>query len=211
MLRPMDEQPPAMTLNPFPDQRDIYLLAVGLIVGVLLGPLLLGQVAPRLYEAWFVGGAEIRAEIEQRQHEHDEAMQLLQATGVTDVAVSEAQAQFDRELAPRRAQLQQAVDDHRRWLAGRLNALVIAVLALMVLEAVVSPRPQGGGKAIINPALARLITGRYALLALWLAVVVAQPRVLLEVAWVFVLLLLAVALAAAFVPLGRGPATNEHE
>lgn len=72
----------------------------------------------------------------------------------------------------------------------------------MMIESLVSPDPSGDTPMRISPALGRLITARYALAALWIAIVLAQPALLKQLPVLFVALLLAVALAAALIPLG---------
>ncbi|MEX0885200.1 MAG: hypothetical protein WD009_02065 [Phycisphaeraceae bacterium] len=227
-----------VTPNPFPDHRDIYVLVAGLLLGVVLGPAVLGQIAPELHDRWFVGSAALRAELDEHITEREQTLRRLQESGVTEAAIPERLAAEAEQEALLRARLAEAEAAHARGLGGRLHALILAALALMVAEALVSPRvTDGGGRKrrrvdaaakraegadrvggvsggdvsgggggageVVSPAVARLVMARYALMALWLAMVVAQPRIIETLPWLFMALLLLIALAAAFVPLGR--------
>ncbi|MFW6059160.1 MAG: hypothetical protein ACODAQ_03210 [Phycisphaeraceae bacterium] len=201
-------------LSPFPDHRDLYVLIAGVVLGVLLSGAVLGHLAPSLYNNWFVGGQDTLEQIEQRRAEQRQTLQDLAGTGVSRTAIEERRDQFERELEQLNLRLQVERAAHTQWLVGRLNALVLAILAVMVLEVLASPTVTATGRVKVPVAVSRLITVRYALIALWLAIVIARPSLLREVPITFLVLLMLVALAAAFVPLGRrgakDSAMDEH-
>lgn len=193
----------AAPLSPFPDHRDLYLLVAGVALGVLLSAAVLGNLWPRAYHEFFVGGYEEHRQLIALQQRQAETLATLEATDVTDVAIAEQQRQFEQQRVPLQAELQQARNEHLDALAGRISALIVAIALVMVLEVLVSPEPAAGRRAAVPPALSRLISVRYALLALWIAMVIARPAVLGELSLLFILLVIAVALAVAFIPLGR--------
>jgi hypothetical protein len=177
--------------------RDLLLLILGLLAGFALGPGILGSLAPDLYDRLFVGSGPGLQQVQQVETERLQLRQKLIDTGVTDTAVQE----FDRQTA---AQLRDTIgpvmlarQQHRQQLDARLHALLLAVLAVVVLEALLPPAAADHR--------ARLATARYALLALWLAITLAEPSALNRVSLLFVALVIAVALVAALVPLRRRP------
>ncbi len=100
-----------------------------------------------------------------------------------------------------------------RWLLG----LFVALAGVFAAEAVAAPGPgerRGGPdqtveeRILVPPALRRLVTVRYALMAAALAVILARATLYETVPWPFALLLLAVALGAAWVPLGKRPTAD---
>lgn len=203
-----DRAESAAPLSPFPDHRDLYLLIAGVALGVLLSAAVLGNLWPQAYHDLFVGGYDVHRQVIAMQQRHAETLATLETTDVTDVAIAEQQQQFEQQLMPLQAELQQARNEHLDALAGRLSALIVAIALVMVLEVLVSPQPAAGQRAAVPAALNRLISVRYALLALWLALVIARPAALGELSLLFVLLVIAVALAVAFVPLGRRAAPS---
>lgn len=195
-------------LNPFADHRDLYLLVAGLVLGVLLGPAVLGQAAPGVYERMFVGMGEATADLREAEAAHASALRDLQETGVSDAALAERAVGFEQQRMLLQARAEQEQVTHLGRLTGRMLALVFAVVGVMVIEALVSPQPNGGGRQVVPTAVSRLVTIRYALAALWLMVVVAQPAMLGQLPVVFAALVVLVALGAAFVPLGKGKAVG---
>jgi len=107
---------------------------------------------------------------------------------------------------------------HRLKLIGIQMALILALVAFAIAEALLAPTPapgsgdseEAGGEpagaskaAAVSPRLAHLVTVRYALLAGWLTLAIAQPAAIKAVSPVFAVLLVAVVLVAGFVPLGK--------
>lgn len=191
------------TINPFPDLRDLYLLVAGVLLGVVLSPLVLGQLAPGAYDALFRGGGEAWATVAEADREIDAQLRELEATGVTDVALAEHRARRIEETLPQRLEAMQARWQREMTIAGWMTALVLAAAATMAIEAVVSPSPRDGRALAVPATLGRLATVRYALLAVWLALAIAQPTLLQRMPLAFLVGVLVVALAAGLVPLGR--------
>ena len=190
------------TLNPFPDLRDLYLIIAGIVVGILLSGAVLGNIAPNLHQRLFVGGMQVQKNLEELREDKREQIEALKETDVSPVAVKEKLAAFDARDSQLLRQLKQDRQAHQRWLMDRMTALVLAILAVMVLEAVVSPPLQRGAVSVPS-AVSRLVTVRYALIAVWVAMAVAQPAILRGVPMLFTALVIAIALAVAFIPLGK--------
>lgn len=57
-------------------------------------------------------------------------------------------------------------------------AVVLALIASLALETLLSPQSRPDGPALVSHLLGRLITVRYALGALWIALVLARPALL---------------------------------
>ena len=200
----------AIVASPFADARHLYLIGVGLLLGILLGPAVLGRVAPDTYAAWFTGAGEAAAEVRAFDADTAEGLQRLAATGVTDIAIEEYLAERAAELQASPAFARATIEAklHEQAWAGRLLALVLAVVVVMVLEAWVGPTPRNG-RASVSPALGRLVTIRYALIALWLMLALASPGTLLDTPWVFVATLLVIAMVVGLVPLGKNQSQAE--
>lgn len=191
-----------------PDRRHLALLGVGVLIGLLLGPMVLGQISPAAYRAIFTGDRgqveQLEAAIDDLERQRSEVGRLAQQSDVTEVAVDELRQEIDREQAVIEKAF--AYEQLRYGLlesASLLLALVVALVVVSIFDATIGPRPGRSGRAVLTPMHGRVTTIRYALLASILAVLVARPLLLNEVSWVFVTLLLGVIAIAGFVPLGR--------
>ncbi len=200
-----DDHPtkPTPWISPFPSLGGLYMIVAGIVLGVLLSQAVLGRFAPSIYEDAFVGGAEQREMLDANQATLKQQAQTLEEIGVTDAAIPEHLLQIkQQEIA-----WQVAKEQHLTTLAGWTTSLMLAVIAVMIIESLMSPDTSdttGSGRLIVSPALGRLITARYALCAVWIAITIAQPRLVEHLPIVFAGLLVVVAVAAALVPLGPG-------
>lgn len=176
-----------------PNHRDLYVLAAGLLLGLLLGPAVLGRLSPETYNHYF---ADLKTATEQMAA-HDERVRItkekLVSTDVTSVALSEFNEMEASKNLPYLEHFARA--QHTR---GRLLAAMLAVLVVMILETLPA------AEAIVLRS--RLATARYALMALVLALLMAQPQWIQGLSLPFLLLLVAVGLAVALVPLSKGQA-----
>lgn len=201
-----------------PSHLEIYILATGVLLGVILGPAVLGRVAPALYDKMFVGAiaagqrqeeiAKKRDAVIDKMSLMNKIVQDLKDVKVTDVAIAEKEAEFkpqiDAAVAEANAAAEAAAVENAAFRAGvtaRATALILAVLAIMVIEAIT---PAGSFLA------GRLTTVRYALLALWVALLIAQPGMLRSLPIGFTAALVIVGVGAAVVPMGgKQTATTE--
>ncbi|MEM8736886.1 MAG: hypothetical protein AAGG38_00170 [Planctomycetota bacterium] len=145
-----------------PGPTELYILAAGLLLGVLLGPAVLGRVAPAAHASLFGGGSATQQLLEYEE-ETAAMVAALQATGVTPTAIDEQieLRSFQRDGI---AQAAQAVMDLRAfgWIA-------LVGLALSICFA---------GQAALGGTRRVWTVSAYALVALGLAVVLARPSML---------------------------------
>ncbi len=177
-----------------PDHRDLYLIVIGILAGILIGPYVLGALKPELYRRVFVGGVDESKRLEEQEAAVQRMLQTGMA-GASDVAMEEKLADLNKTKAPLLAQYQEALRQRESRLANIGVSLVLAVVALMVIETLIDPmRPD---------FRSRLSTARYAVLAAWLALLFARPELLKSLPLLFLGGVIVVALAAAFVPMGK--------
>ena len=221
-----------MILWPLPDQRHLYMLVAGVLLGVLLGPAVLGRIAPEIYDPMFLGSGDM-TELDSARTELDDfisgndadqriadIMRQAEALGEDDDSASaSAQDQIAAIMngfADRQAELENAVElarvpilanqqTHREKLSGMATMMLLLIVLLFAAEAILSPQRDEieAGKAALPPALSRLITIRYGLASGWLMLMLAQPTWLRGIDAVFGGLLLVVVLIAGLVPLGK--------
>ena len=246
-----------VTLWPLPEVRHVYLLAAGILLGVLLGPAVFGRVFPPQYDAWFgthlhhpeldqayqknlqqlhnaPEASLLPAEVQQEMQAHErlarEAMQqrldTLAATQVTPQAIEEEREASERAILETRIgrqqreiinqrnlqllristierERQQQHHNHQLGLIGIHLTLVLALVAFALTEALLTPPETGERRQGLPPRLSHFITIRYALLAGWLCLTLAQPIALHQANPVFAGVLIAVVLIAGLVPLGK--------
>lgn len=174
-----------------PDHRELYLLAAGVIAGILLGPAVLGRVAPGAYHEAFPSVERARLELDALERSLADIRARQRQVGATDVAIIE----FEAPRLARRQALQAEVERALRS-RGRSTALLLAIAMAMILEAVLDSSRRVQRR--------RLSRARYALIATWIALVLAQPETLGRVPLPFLALLALLVLVAAAAPGGAG-------
>ena len=209
------------------------MLVAGVLLGVLLGPAVLGRAMPQLYDQLFLGSGDTsaldaaQAELddfltnpEERQKridgviaqfeffsEEDVSMQVAKEEQLVALqnAFADEQERLNLNLALARQPIEQAQRAHREKLSGMATMLLLLIVVILAAEAILSPSRSEleSGKTTLPPALSRLITIRYGLAAGWLMLMLAQPVWLRGIDFVFGGLLLAVVLVAGLVPLGK--------
>ena len=190
--------------SPSPRLLHLYPLLIGVVAGVLLGPAVLGRVSPETYRSLFQGGRDAAAEVLEYQRETTQKEEALRnifgMSGGQDSSVDAALSSLRLNRGGGEADLRLAVTEaeNRRLAAvrGWMIGLILAVAGVMVVESVVDPSitkkradappdsdapPEGEEATESNQptaVFAALVTARYLLLAMWIAIAFAQPAVL---------------------------------
>lgn len=185
-----DTRPPLRFAALMPNHRDLYVLAAGLLLGLLLGPAVLGRVSPETYNHYFADYQVAADKLAMHDAHVNEILKKLVAADVTSVAMDELVQTRSAEREPLEAAVERA-----RLSQGRLLAAMLAVLVFMIFETL----PEA--TAILLRS--RLAAARYALMALTLALLLAQPQLLKGMSMLFLSLLLATGLAMALMPLSK--------
>ena len=207
------------------------MLVAGVMLGVLLGPAVLGRLAPDVYDPMFMGSGDV-SELEAAQAElvdyaqsddtEERIKNIVKQAELLDggdtanysaqqqiVAITNAfadeQDRLQGNIEAARVPILARQQAHRDKLSGMATMLLLLVVLLFAAEAILSPQRDEleSGKTTLHPALSRLITIRYGLAAGWLMLMLAQPIWLKGIDVVFGGLLLAVVLIAGLVPLGK--------
>ena len=175
-----------------PNHRDLYLIIIGLVAGILLGPFVLGRVSPKLYDDVFLLGRPNADSLESVMATALERQKAMVESGASPVAAAELLEKVNADQQNRRRALMR---DRLSWLRSRMTALVLAMILLMALETLTAP-----SSLVVHR---QLISARYALIAIWLAIALAQPRLVSDVPGLFVALLVVVSLIVALIPLRK--------
>jgi len=213
------------------------MLVVGVVLGVLLGPAVLGRLAPQAYDQMFLGSGdmnqlqEARAQLDQFLNDEDARMARIQAileqaevlgegdsahaatqqqiTALTN-AFADEQARLEQNIETARVPILARQQQHREKLQGMATMMLLLIILILAAEAILSPQRDEleTGKAKLPPALSRLITIRYGLAAGWLMLMLAQPVWLKNIDLVFGGLLLAIVLLEGLIPLGKTQKTT---
>ena len=192
---------------PFANHRDLYVLIVGLVLGLLLSPASLGRFAPNVYNKMFIGNLNERKVLEEfnvgfkkfqgEQPINAEGQVLLQGDAQNKMI------QMFREKELLEAALIGATSKHTLYMLGLMFSLIVALLVVFVIETQVSP-VIARGRAEIPSTLAKLTRVRYVLMAGWLVLVIARPDMIMRVPIVFTIVLLVCVLVIGLVPFGKG-------
>ena len=130
----------------FPGHRII----AGLLIGVLVGPSVLGRILPAPWEAIWIGGAEARVALEKADREHAAWQFAAQASPIAPEQVAEASQAHTLERQPLVNALVAIRSDHQRpWQVAVLGLALAALLAGIVVPPRIGPAPpRRGGIAV---------------------------------------------------------------
>ena len=209
------------------------MLVAGVVLGLVLGPTVLGQFAPQFYDPMFVGSGDTaeldaaRADLDdfktnsdRREAKINEIIAQYKLVGSDDDSIAIAKDEQLVALTNAFADEQEALEQvllsaqgevtfrrqaHLDKLSGMATVILLLVVLLFAAEAIVSPQRDEieDGQAELSPLLSRLVTVRYGLMAGWLILMLAQPHWLSGIDPWFGGLLLLVVVVAGLVPLGK--------
>lgn len=140
----------------------------GLLAGFFLGPTILGRTLPATYEWLYVGGAEARDALIQKQHEHERFRVALSEAGTSAEAMQAVLADQEKEIAPLRA----AVDRSREQDKQPMLAFTIVTVAGLLISTGLVGVPRSEHKhSFASPlnigAWAAVVPGSLAAILLW--------------------------------------------
>ncbi len=197
-------RPPHANLPGAPRTRassGLALLLVAGVLGVAAGPAGLGRVAPRVYERVMFNSLDAQDALEQFDQEATQGRDRLQATGVTNDALT----LFDESIKTDRRPLVQHVEHARARRTDQhtalASALVMAIVFVTVIESIAGR--QHRSRSQTSALVEGLRTARVGLTGGWIFTVSAQPSVVAHVSVIFVALLITVAIGVSLIPLGR--------
>lgn len=169
---PEPTPPPAPAPSSKGHELRLYLLVAGACLGLLMGPSVMGRLAPDFYSRLFVGDAEHVAALRQEELALRDQLQRLEASGATPEALREHRDTRVNQIIPLVNQVMLSQAQRRQFLQSVSQGLMAAVV--MLLFANVWRRVQMRAPDT-DPWLHRVTTATYAIAAVWLALVFATP------------------------------------
>lgn len=172
-----------------PDQRHLYLLVAGVVLGVLLSPAIFGRLAPTTYTNLFLGGSDLAEQRAAHQRETDTQLFALQAAGAPPEEIFAYTTDREQTAAFLTAQLTAVENEKLMTLMSYQIVLVLTVVIVMAAES-----------SVTSPSLrTRFVTTRYVLITLWIIALFIRPDVFAQLPLVFGgILVAAIALVALF-------------
>lgn len=192
-------------------------MVVGITAGLILSQWGLGRFNPDAYAKIFVGAHDARMSfIEQVKKRVDKMKDIeerrvkVEATG-SESAMADFNARAERELDEvttpidtLKTEMKVLERDHAAMLQNYSSALLLVVVVMMILETLFDESSGG----YVGTLRGKFTSIRYAVIAVWLAVFIAQPMLIRDVPLMFFVLLLLVAVGAGLVPLGKRGASD---
>lgn len=131
-------------------------LVGALLIGLLLGPTVMGRVAPGAYRYLIAGGYEQYDQLRRFDRERAEGRRVLRETGVSEAAVDEYDAETRRQRQTLQAELERGEASHE---AAFFALTMLTVLPLLLAEGwhFGAARPRGLARAL-PVALACVLT-----------------------------------------------------
>ncbi len=147
------------------------------------------------------GGSELVSELRTFDEQTRLQQQAFLANGLGEGAIQQYLKRREIEFQWMQLRLERERD---RRAAGISMAVILALIIAMVLESLYSPKlDQDATVAEISPVIGRLVTVRYALMAMWIAVVLARPSLIHTASVTFGVLLIGFTFVFGLLPLGK--------
>ncbi len=156
----MNQNASASRPLPAPHLGGVYLLLTGLCLGLLLGPMVLGQVSAERYAHWFPNPVAAQLKLDAIE----KTRRTLAMTDVSPVALEEYDQQRQAEVDSHHQTIERA-----RALRSVMDALLLGSLCGLGVMNIASR-----GSRLHH----RLLLGSHLLLGTWLSLLVAQPYLL---------------------------------
>lgn len=120
---------------------------VGAVVfGLLLGPSVMGHLAPQAHRYLFTGAAAEHSALVEKQREMREAIEAAEASGVSEQYIPELREQYEQELAALRQTVDQSQTERRATIGGILAVpCLLVALFITISRLIAAPnRPRLG-------------------------------------------------------------------
>jgi len=153
-----------------------------------------------MYGSMF-GGSEQAAQLKAFDQETRVQQQAFINSGLGESVVEQYLERRQFEYKLKQLTLEQMRDRRAESIS---TAIIFALIIALVLESLYGPKIDGRAVvAEVSPVIGRLVTVRYALMAMWIAVILARPAVLHTVSITFGCLLIAFTFIFGLLPLGK--------
>ncbi len=195
------EPPQRIVMLPSPGLRDVIVVLIGAVLGLLAGPHVLGQVQPDAYRHAFLGGLGEKRALDELRESWEHTLTELgvpldaERRDLESWQLDRLEAR-DEELAPFKEAMDEAKAERKAQLQGTSRTLALAAATVLVLAGVC-----GGRLTRFKP---RFVTAIAALLAVWLTLHLGRPDLLEPVSLPFTALVIALVIVAALLPLPSG-------
>jgi hypothetical protein len=133
-----------------------------LMVGVLLGPMVFGRIAPPLQRLIFRGGTDETMRLDRLTAEQDQQLAALKSSGVTETAIQEKQQEWTTKIHEARAAIDRAEQRYRQ----PLDLLMAAGVFPLVLIRLGIRITGGDPTAPMRPLMGMMWLGPMAAMAL---------------------------------------------
>jgi hypothetical protein len=182
-----DQTTPTKPINT-PHLGGVYVLLLGLVMGLLLGPMVLGRISSERYAALFPNPVAAQFKLDEIQ----KTRRTLAMTDVSPVALEEYDQQRQAEVQSHEQTIEKALKTR-----SIMDALLLGSLSILLVMNMSS-----GGSRLHH----RLLLASHLLLGAWLCLFLTQPYLLARLSgWVIIGTLLITGIFLAAPPYQRKP------
>ncbi len=150
----------ALLLSLLSDRLGLGRSSGALLAGLLLGPAVLGSMAPEIHRPWFLGGLEEHAALQHLNDEYEKGLETLKHIDVTEIALDEHRQFWRPRLEQAQLVLRVAESRHQNTMRTGLFLLVIPLcLGLCGFAGLQKTSPEDIGHALPVMLTAMLASG----------------------------------------------------